>query len=352
MIHESSSEAGVGENRSRVPVCGVSVRRTSFVRIWDRFGLLAIVLASWVVFALFTTGFTSEFNIYSVGRLVSIAVVVGFSQMVVIGIGQMNLSVGAIGGVVAMALGWLLQSLGLPWPIAVVLAVVFGGLLGALNGVVIVKTGINAFIVTLGTASVFSGAMFILTKVEAFRDLPPDFRELGQMRVLGFISPLVIIMFGVLVFLFLLYRGTTLGRQMLATGANPRAARVSGVPVGRIVTATHALSGALAGLAGVMLVLRIGSAIPSIGTAGGGDWLLPSFAAPAIGGTLLSGGVINVIGTFIGGLLLGTIENGLTLLSVPGFWVQLFTGLVLLIAVMLDRARTVAVERSRLGVAT
>ena len=247
MIHESSSEAGVGENRSRVPVCGVSVRRTSFVRIWDRFGLLAIVLASWVVFALFTTGFTSEFNIYSVGRLVSIAVVVGFSQMVVIGIGQMNLSVGAIGGVVAMALGWLLQSLGLPWPIAVVLAVVFGGLLGALNGVVIVKTGINAFIVTLGTASVFSGAMFILTKVEAFRDLPPDFRELGQMRVLGFI--------------FLLYRGTTLGRQMLATGANPRAARVSGVPVGRIVTATHALSGALAGLAGVMLVLRIGSAI-------------------------------------------------------------------------------------------
>lgn len=326
--------------------------RTSFVRIWDRFGLLAIVLASWIVFAAFTEGFVSDFNIFSVGRLVSIAVVVGFSQMVVIGIGQMNLSVGAIGGVVAMFLGWMVQALEVPWPVAIPVAVAFGGILGAINGVVIVRTGINAFIVTLGTASVFTGAMFILTKVEAFRDLPPGFLDFGQSRLFGYVSPLVIMMLIVLVLLFLLYKGTTLGRQMLATGANARAARVSGVPVDRIITVTHALSGALAGLAGVMLVLRIGSAIPSIGTAGGGDWLLPSFAAPAIGGTLLSGGVINVVGTFIGGLLLGTIENGLTLLSVPGFWVQLLTGLVLLIAVMLDRARTVAVERSRQGVTT
>lgn len=327
------------------------MRRPSFIRIWDRLGLLAIVLASWVVFATFTNGFVSDFNIYSVGRLVSIAVVVGFSQMVVIGIGQMNLSVGAIGGVVAMFLGWLMEGLGVPWPLAIAGAVLFGGVLGAINGLIIVKTGINAFIVTLGSASVFSGAMFIVTKVEAFRDLPPDFIAFGQMRFLDLVSPLVIIMLAALAFLFILYRGTTLGRQMLATGANPRAAKVSGVPIGRIITLTHGLSGALAGLAGTMLVLRIGSAIPSIGIAGGGDWLLPSFAAPAIGGTLLSGGVINVVGTFIGGLLLGTIENGLTLLNVPGFWVQLLTGLVLLIAVMLDRARTVAVERSRQGVA-
>ncbi len=328
------------------------MRRTSLIRIWDRFGLLAIVLASWVIFAAFTDGFVSEFNVYSVGRLVSIAVVVGFSQMVVIGIGQMNLSIGAIGGVAAMFLGWLLQVVGVPWPLAIGIAVAFGGLLGAINGLIIVKTGINAFIITLGTASVFSGAMFIVTKVEAFRDLPAGFIDFGQLRIGGLISPLVIMMLAVLVLLVLLYRGTTLGKQMLATGANARAARVSGVPVGQIVTLTHVLSGALAGLAGVMLVLRIGSAIPSIGTAGGGDWLLPSFAAPAIGGTLLSGGVVNVVGTFIGGLLLGTIENGLTLLSVPGFWVQLITGLVLLIAVLLDRARTVAVERSRQGVVT
>ncbi len=92
-----------------------------------------------------------------------------------------------------------------------------------------------------------------------------------------------------------------------------------------------------------MLVLRLGSAIPSIGE----EFLLPSFAAPAIGGTLLSGGVVYVFGTLLGGLLIGTIENGLNLLNIPNFWVQLATGLVLLLAVLIDRARTVVVARSR-----
>jgi ribose transport system permease protein len=326
------------------------VRRYNVIAIWDRIGLASIVFASWVIFALFAHGFTSQFNIYSVGRLTSILIVVGLAQMVVIGIAGMNLAVGAIGGVVAMFLGWLMQQFGIPWPIAMVLAVAFGGVLGAINGILIVKTGISGFVITLGTAGVFSGAMYIITKVEAFRDLPQGFLDFGKLKIFGLVSPLVFIMVGVVALLYVGYRTTTFGRQMLAVGANVRAARVSGVPVERIILLTHVLSGALAGLAGVMLVARIGSAIPSIGTAGGGDWLLPSFAAPAIGGTLLAGGVVNVLGTFFGGLLLGTIENGLTLLDVPSFWVQLLTGLVLLAAVILDRVRSVAVERSRIGV--
>lgn len=328
------------------------MRKYSLITLWDRVGLASIVLTSWLIFAVFTEGFTSQFNIYSVGRLVSILIVVGLSQMVVIGIAGMNLAVGAMGGVVAMFLGWLMEQWGIPWPLAIVLAVGFGGLLGAVNGILIVKTGISGFVITLGTAGVFSGAMYILTKVEAFRILPQGFLDFGKVKIFGFISPLVLMMLAVVVLLFIGYRSTTFGRQMLAVGANARAARVSGVPVERIVVLAHVLSGALAGLAGIMLVLRIGSAIPSIGTAGGGDWLLPSFAAPAIGGTLLAGGSVSVVGTFFGGLLLGSIENGLTLLNTPGFWVQLSTGLVLLIAVILDRARTVAVERSRIGVTT
>lgn len=328
------------------------MRKYSLITLWDRVGLASIVLTSWLIFAVFTEGFTSQFNIYSVGRLVSILIVVGLSQMVVIGIAGMNLAVGAMGGVVAMFLGWLMEQWGIPWPLAIVLAVGFGGLLGAVNGILIVKTRISGFVITLGTAGVFSGAMYILTKVEAFRILPQGFLDFGKVKIFGFISPLVLMMLAVVVLLFIGYRSTTFGRQMLAVGANARAARVSGVPVERIVVLAHVLSGALAGLAGIMLVLRIGSAIPSIGTAGGGDWLLPSFAAPAIGGTLLAGGSVSVVGTFFGGLLLGSIENGLTLLNTPGFWVQLLTGLVLLIAVILDRARTVAVERSRIGVTT
>lgn len=319
--------------------------RSRTIDLWDRFGLLTIVLVSWLVFALFADGFVSDFNIFSVGRAVAVSVVIGLAQMVVIATGGMNISVGAIGGVSAMFTGWLLEGVGVPVPIAILGGIGMGAALGAINGIVIVRTGINSFIITLGTASVFSGLMYVVTKVQAFRNLPPDFIDLGQTRWLG-VSPLVWVMILTGAFLWFLYRGTTLGRQMLATGANPRTARLSGVPVNRIIAVTHMLSGALAGLAGVMLLLRIGSAIPTIG----GDWVLPSFAAPAVGGTLLSGGVVSVVGTFIGGLLLATIGNGLTLLNVPNFWVELTTGLVLLLAVLLDRARTLAVLRSRTGV--
>jgi ribose transport system permease protein len=348
------------------------VRKRNFIKIWDRAGLAVIVLSSWVVFAIFTQGFTSQFNIFSVGRLVSILIVVGLSQTVVMGIGDINLSVGAIGGVVAMFFGWMvaptqlgtsglasgapvdvtaLPGLGIPWQLAFILAILFGAFLGFINGWLIVKSGLSGFIVTLGTLGVFSGSMYIITKVKAFRDLPQSFLDFGKMKFFNLFSPLVIIMVVVVIVLFFFYRGTTPGRQMLATGANRRAARASGIQVNRIVISTHMLSAALAGLAGLMLVARIGAAIPTIGTGGGGDWLLPSFAASAIGGTLFTGGWVNVLGTFFGGLLLGTIENGLVLLNVPSFWVQMITGLVLLIAVILDRVRVVAVERSRMGAA-
>lgn len=317
-------------------------RRPSLIEIWDRVGLLAIVAISWVIFAVFAAGFFSDFNVYSMGRAAAVSVVIGLSQMVVIAMGQMNISVGAIGGVVAMFTGWLLEVWLVPYPIAILAGIGFGGVLGAVNGLVIARTRINSFVITLGTSSVFTGIMYIATKVEAFRDLPRAFLDLGQTRWLG-VSPLVWGMVLVGALLWVLYRGTTIGRQMLATGANPRAARLSGIPTDRMVEVTHVLSGALAGLAGIMLVLRIGSAIPSIGS----DWVLASFAAPAIGGTLLSGGVVSVVGTFVGGFLLATIGNGLTLMNIPSFWVELSTGLVLLVAVMLDRARAVTVRRSR-----
>jgi len=347
-------------------------RRLNFITIWDRVGLAVIVLAAWVVFTIFTEGFASQFNVFSVGRLVSILIVVGLSQTVVMGIGDINLSVGAIGGVVAMFFGWLvgptqlpteglatgapadvtaLPGLGISWPAAVVLALLFAAVLGFINGWIIVRSGLSGFIVTLGTMGVFSGAMYIITKVKAFRYMPESFLDFGKMKFFNLFSPLVIVMLVVVVALFFYFRGTTPGRQMLATGANRRAAKASGVQVNRIVISTHMLSAALAGLAGMMLVARIGSAIPTIGTGGGGDWLLPSFAASAIGGTLFTGGWVNVIGTFFGGLLLGTIENGLVLLGTPSFWVQMITGLVLLVAVILDRVRVVAVERSRMGAA-
>lgn len=320
------------------------------LRVLDRTGLLGVIVIFWAIFIVFADGFLNRITIYGLSRTVAVTTVIGLSQMVVLGIGQMNLSVGAIGGMIAVFTGWLMQEVGLPVWAAIIVGLLFAAFTGWINGLLITKTGINSFIVTLGMASVITGLVFILTKADAFRDLPDAYTDFGKSRWLrqGWLelSPLIFIALGIVAALALIYKGTTLGRWMLATGANPRAAELSGVPVTLVVQATHALSGLLAGAAGIMLVSRLGSALPSIGE----NWLLPSFAAPIVGGTLLSGGAVAVFGTLLGALLIESVSVGLTLMDVPSFWIQLFIGLVLLLAVLIDRARTVAVSRAQRGV--
>ncbi|MEZ4507851.1 MAG: ABC transporter permease [Thermomicrobiales bacterium] len=320
------------------------------LRILDRMGLLAVILVFWAIFIVFADGFLNRITIFGLSRTVAVTAVIGLSQMVVLGIGQMNLAVGAIGGMIAVFTGWLMQSVGLPVWAAVIVGLLFAAFVGFVNGIIITKTGINSFIVTLGMGSVITGLVYILTKAEAFRDLPDAYTDFGKARwvKMGWLelSPLFFIALVVAGLLLLLYKRTTFGRWMLATGANPRAAELSGVPVNLVIQATHALSGLLAGAAGIMLVSRLGSALPSIGE----NWLLPSFAAPIVGGTLLSGGAVAVFGTLLGALLIESVSVGLTLMNVPSFWIQLFIGLVLLLAVLIDRARSLAVARGQRGV--
>lgn len=321
------------------------------VALLDRLGLFAIILVFWAVFVAFADGFLSGITIFGLSRSIAITAIVGLAQMVVLSIGQMNLAVGAIGGMTAVLCGWLMQVAALPTWAAIPVALLGATLVGLLNGWMIARTGINSFVVTLGMASVVTGLVFILTKAEAFRDLPEGFTRFGKMRLIEVgwleISPLFVVALAATALVLLLYRGTALGKRMLATGANQRAAQLSGVDTDRVVAVTHALSGLLAGLAGVLLVSRLGSALPSIGQ----DWLLPSFAAPIVGGTLLAGGAVSAIGTLLGATLVESVSVGLQLLNVPSFWIQLFVGLVLLLAVLLDRARGVAVARGRIGAA-
>jgi ribose transport system permease protein len=310
--------------------------------VWSRLGLLVVNVVFWVVFTGAAPAFVSDYNLFTLLRFVSIQIVVGFSQMVMFSAGEMNLAVGSIGAVVALFAGGLMQVLGLPPLLAVAAGLSLALVAGAFNGFLEIRTGINSFIITLATSSMFSGLMFITTKAKAYDALPASFVEFGRMRVFGLaLSPLVLVMLAVAVFFFFMYRNTSFGREVLAVGANRRAAAMSGVPVSRVIVLSHMLSAATAGLAGIMMAAYLGSAVPVIGQ----DWLLPSCAAPAIGGTLLSGGVVSVFGAVMGGLLIGSITNGLLLLNVSNFWLYLFLGLVLLIAVVLDRIRILQASR-------
>ena len=313
---------------------GARLKGGALLRQVALLALLIVTAAFWIFFSVAATGFTSDFNLFALLRFAAIQITIGFAQMVVLGIGDMSLAVGAIGGATGMFAGYVMQSLGMPPEVAVPLALAAGMLLGFGNALLIIWTRLNSFIVTLATASLITGAMLIVTHARPFSDLPDSFTSFADGEVAGLpVSPLVLVMLAVGVVLFFLYRNLSLGREMLAVGANRRAARMSGLSVDRVVLLTHGLSGVLAAVAGLMAIAADHTASPGLGS----NWLLASFVSPAIGGTLLSGGLVSVPGTILGGVLLATMSSGLLLMSIDNFWLSVVLGVVLLVAVGLDR---------------
>jgi ribose transport system permease protein len=320
-------------------------RRPNLTGASAQLGLFAIVVGFWIFFASQAPGFLSSFNLFNLGREVARDIVIGFAQMVVLATGGMNLAVGAIGVCAVMTAGTLMQTLGVPVPLAIAGALALGAALGWVNGFAIVRSGVNSFIITLASANLFSGAMLIMTKAVPLNALPSEVGAFGRLKLAGVLSPLLIIAILIGAGLFILYRYAALGRRILAAGANARAAAMSGVPVNRVIVISHTLSGLLAAVAGMMVVARLGAAMPAVG---GEEWLLPSFLGPVLGGTLLSGGAVSVVGTVLGAALVTTLRSGLLVLQIGNFWLQLFLGLILLFAVLIDRYRGVYAERRRI----
>lgn len=314
----------------------------------NELGLFLITLLFVGLFWTATTGFSSPFNIYALTRVLAIDAVIGFSMMVVLVTGGLNLAVGAIAVSAVMVGGWVMQVLGMPIAVGVVAALATGAALGWFNGFATAAMRVHSFVVTLATMSVYFGAMIVLTQAEAFNELPKAFVALAKLKIFGFVSAMILLTLLVAVLLWLLFSHSLFGRQLLAAGANPAAARLSGIPVERSFTIAHALSGALAALAGLMLTARNGAALPSMAGQLGMDWLLPAFLAPILGGTLLTGGHVSVVGTLLGAALITVLANGLLQLQVAEFWIQAFLGLILLLAVGLDRLRARYAEQRRL----
>lgn len=307
----------------------------------NEFGLAVLILLTATVFALTLKGFSSPFSLFTIGRQIGIDTMIGLAMMAVIVTGGLDLSVGAIGVCAAMAFGWLVQMMGVPIVLAIPFAVLFGATLGFINGYAVVASGVHSFIITLASMSIFFGVMIFLTKAAAFNGLPPEVAAFGKMRFFGLVSPLLLVSVVTCLVLVVFYRLTTLGRQMLAAGANPRAAELSGIRTGRMIVACHMLTGLLAATAGLMVTARTGAAVPSMAGQLGQDWLLPAFLAPVLGGTLLSGGRVSVIGTLLGASFVNVMTSGLLLMRVGEFWILASLGLMLLAAVLVDRARQV-----------
>ena len=192
----------------------------------------------------------------------------------------------------------------------------------------------NAFIVTLGLASAYYGVMFVVLGNERYQKIGAALPVMGR-GAIGNIPNIFIVSMVVCAMVWVFVRFTVPGRNLLATGASPLAARFSALPVNRTVIGAHSLSGALAGVAAILLVSRLAVGSPAIGQ----DWLLTSFAAPVLGGTLLSGGKVSVVGTVLGATLLAMIANALVIVGISQYWYQAGLGLIILGAVSLDQLR-------------
>ncbi len=254
-----------------------------------------------------------------------------FSTMLMIS-GGLDLSVGATTALVGVVTASMQGTLGV-WG-AAGLGLLVGVLVGLINGLLVTRVGINPLITTLGMLSAVRGLAFVFSGGLSIAMLDKDFAQLGRGSILGLpiIVVVVVIMF---VAAAIVMRFTTYGRAMYAIGGNSRASHLAGLPVKRYQMTAYILSGLSAAIAGLFLTSRLGTAAPQAST----GLELKVIAAIILGGTSLSGGKGTLFGTLLGVLILGTLDNAMTLLSISSYYQQIALGVILLLAVGLDQLR-------------
>lgn len=334
-----------------VPKQRVAGRRRVLDALLSQRTLLAVLVVGLViVFAITNPNFLNQrFVLFPMLRDASVVFVIGLAQMFALSIGQMNLAVGRMAAVGALVAGASYDALGVPLVVGVAMGVIAGGLLGALAGWIIVVSGVNAFVVTLSLDFALVGMVTLVyrtfTEAAAFTTKPDgmDFWRNGSFADFCFAGycgpeaiPVIILPTAVIGFvIWWLFARARAGRELIATGASIRAAELSGIDTRRRVIFAHTVSGLLAGLAGVMLAFTSGSFSAAVGS----EFMLPSFLAPILGGTLLTGGVISVVGTALGALFTGVIRMGLSVQGLGIETLNMALGAVLLGALALQRLR-------------
>jgi len=298
-----------------------------------RFGLLLALVVMVIVLASISDRFLTTSNIINVLRQISVNAIIAFGMTVVIIGAGIDLSVGSLLALVGVIAALMVTTTSLPVWLVLLLAVLIGTALGAINGAFVGFAGVAPFIVTLAGLTIFRGATLVATDGRPVSGLPPVFTTIGYGTFLGIPLP-IWIMLGVLLLTYVLLRHTALGRAVYAVGGNPEAARLSGIPVRRILTFTYAFSGFAVAIAAIVLTGRLNSAQPTAGVA----FELDAIAAVVVGGTSLAGGRGGVWGTLVGALIIGVINNGMNLMNVSSFYQQIVKGGVILAALLIDRA--------------
>lgn len=292
--------------------------------------LLGLILLCLII-TIMNPRFININNLRNVLTQVSVNATIAIGMTFVILTGGIDLSVGSILAISGASAAYIVKTTGNVF-LGIASALVIGALIGLLNGLIISRGKLQAFIATLATMTIFRGVTYVFTNGIPISGLGKTFMVIGNKRFFGIPVPVILTILTFLGAWYLLTQ-TKFGRYIFALGGNEDSARLSGINTNKIKCYAYVISGIMASISGIIVTSRIGSAGPTAGT----GYELDAIAAVVIGGTSLSGGEGSISGTLIGVLIIGVLNNGLNLMNVNPFYQSIVKGAVILIAVLIDK---------------
>lgn len=294
-------------------------------------GVLFALVALIILFTALSPHFLNTKNLLTVLSQVSTIAIMAFGMTFVLMIGEIDLSVGSIAALSSLILGMCLSA-GIPAIFAILIALVVGGIVGSINGVLGAKFKIPSFIVTVATMGIFRGIGYSLTDSKPVPISNEFILAIGNKRLFDIIPYTVILILTLLVVFQILLGKTKFGRRAKMAGGNKTAAEYVGIDTKKMQIKIFIISGIASAVSGILLASRLYSSQPNVAM----GYELDAIAAAVLGGTSLSGGYGTIVGTLIGAIIMGVINNGMNLVGLPYFYQQIVKGIIILVAVYLD----------------
>lgn len=308
--------------------------KISFAYLYSKFGILSILIVTIIISAFLSDKFLTVSNFMNIIRQVSAVGIVACGAQMILLTGNVDLSPGsvmALGGCICVQVMVKTNNIAF----GMIVGILTGFILGAVNGLVTTRCRVPSFIITLAMQQIARGFALIVTNGYAVSipgDLRKQFTWLGQGYIFGTVPVPIVILIIVFVITWLILNHLRFGRYLYAVGDNASAAIAAGINNRNVIVTAFVTQGVLAGLAGVLLMSRLNSGLPNAAE----GYEFDAITAVIVGGTSMSGGVGNIYGTMIGALFVGSITNIMNLINVSSYWQQIVQGLIIALAVIMD----------------
>jgi len=315
--------------------------KKNFSQIFSKYGVMMVLIFMLIFFSLFAPNFTKFKNIMNVMRQINTLGICAVGMTLLLISGGIDLSLGYQLSVINVLCAWLMVKQEFSPVMAILVSLVVGTIIGYINGIIIVKSGVHPMIITLATSQILNGVSFLFSQGIPIYGFPKSFSVLGQGTIFGKIPISLLIMAAILLLGYFILSRLPYGRYIYAVGSNEEAAKLAGVNTGRVRIIAHTLCGFLAAIAAVLLLSRTNSGLST----NGAGFEFNVITACVLGGVSNMGGRGSIGKALMGVLIIGFLENGMLLMNVSAYWQLVIKGALLLVAVVYDISVVRSAER-------